>query len=322
MRTDNLIGIDIGGTKCAVILGDTSGHISRRIAFGTETDKGVNFTLANIKKNVKKLLKNNRSGSNKIKRIGVSCGGPMDSSKGIILSPPNLPGWDNIRLKDILEKEFKTETRVMNDANACAAAEWKWGAGRGCKNIIFLTFGTGMGAGLIINNRLYSGANGLAGEVGHIRLEKNGPAGYGKEGSFEGFCSGGGIALAAKAEARLRLERREKVGFCGSPADIPKLTAKTVAKAALNGDPLALEIMKNTGSKLGMGISILLDILNPEIIIIGSIFARCRTLLAPEMEKTIRAEALASSRKACRIVPPGLGEKIGDYGALAAAMDL
>ena len=134
-----------------------------------------------------------------LKRIGISCGGPLDSKKGIIFSPPNLPGWDNVPITRILSDEFGVETALQNDANACALAEWLMGAERGHSNMIFLTFGTGMGAGLILNGRLYSGTNDLGGEVGHIRLAKTGPVGFGKAGSFEGFCSGGGIAQLAKS---------------------------------------------------------------------------------------------------------------------------
>ena len=122
-----------------------------------------------------------------LKRIGISCGGPLDSKKGMIYSPPNLPGWDKCLLQRYLQMKFGVETALQNDANACALAEWLMGAGRGTSNMVFLTFGTGMGGGLILNGRLYSGTNDLGGEVGHIRLAKDGPVGFGKAGSFEGL---------------------------------------------------------------------------------------------------------------------------------------
>lgn len=177
-----LTGIDIGGTKCAVIVGDENG-IADKIKFETTT---VDETIKNIISAVEKLGANDA--------IGISCGGPLDSKRGVIMSPPNLPGWDNIEIVKMLEERFKMPVSIQNDANACALAEWKYGAGRGTENMIFLTFGTGLGAGLILDGRLYAGTNDMAGEVGHIRISDYGPVGYGKAGSFEGFCSGGGIA--------------------------------------------------------------------------------------------------------------------------------
>ena len=175
-------GVDIGGTKCAVTLGDDSGNILSKVKFET-TD--VKNTLNRISEEVSKL-KN-------ISSVGISCGGPLDSKRGIICSPPNLPKWDNVEICSLLKEVSGVPAFLQNDANACALAEWQYGAGKGCENMIFLTFGTGLGAGLILDGKLYSGTNDMAGEVGHIRLSPFGPVGFGKSGSFEGFCSGGGL---------------------------------------------------------------------------------------------------------------------------------
>jgi glucokinase len=251
--------------------------------------------------------------------IGISCGGPLSSKKGLILSPPNLPGWDNVPMVELAEKRFGIKTILQNDANACAIAEWKFGAGRGYRNVIFLTFGTGMGAGLILDGKLYSGTTDLAGEVGHIRLDKLGPVGFGKEGSFEGFCSGGGIAQLAQIKVRKKLQMGEKISFCSSMDELPKLTAKIVADAAFSGDPVALDIYKTCGYYLGAGLSLLIDILNPEIIILGSIFGRAKELLEPYMREVIDAEAIYDSNSVCKIVPALLSENIGDMAALCLA---
>lgn len=136
--------------------------------------------------------------------IGISCGGPLDSRRGVILSPPNLPGWDEVPVKAYFERETGAPAMLRNDADACAVAEWRYGAGRGCRNMVFLTFGTGFGAGLILNGALYSGSCDMAGEIGHIRAPGDPayrPVGYGKSGSFEGYCSGGGIAELGRAIA-------------------------------------------------------------------------------------------------------------------------
>lgn len=313
---DLLIGVDIGGTKCAVVLGSSAPEILERTSFPTETGGGPEQTLEKIIKAIGGYIKQSDSG--RVQAIGISCGGPLDSNKGIILSPPNLPGWDSIPIVDIFEKRFGIPTALQNDANACALAEWKWGAGRGTRNMIFLTFGTGLGAGFILDGRLYSGTSGMAGEVGHIRLESDGPVGYGKKGSFEGFCSGGGIARLA--EMVVESWNGEGTELTAAFEEGKHLTAKEICEAASRGDPTAVEILKVSGQHLGKGLSILIDILNPERIVIGSVYTRCREHLEPYAQSVINDEVLPYSGNICTVVPASLGEKIGDYGCLSIAM--
>lgn len=199
---------------------------------------------------------------------------------------------------------------LQNDANACALAEWQLGAGKGCRNMIFLTFGTGLGAGLILNGELYSGTNGMAGEAGHIRLAEDGPVGYGKEGSFEGFCSGGGIAQLGQVMAEEALDREEIPSFCQSKGELFKVNARTIAEAAEKGDPLALKIYDIVADRLGQGLAILVDLLNPEKIVIGSIFLRQEKLLRPRMEKILNKESLEQSLSVVEVLPAGLGENL------------
>jgi glucokinase len=314
-----LVGIDIGGTKCAVVLGQSDGAggmwILDKSAFPTDTGPGP--VLERIVESAQRLIA--RLGTTDIDAVGVSCGGPLDSRKGLVLSPPNLPGWDKVPVTHILSQRIGVPVFLQNDANACAVAEWKYGAGKGCGNMVFLTFGTGMGAGLILDNRLHSGTNDLAGEVGHVRLAEDGPMGYGKRGSFEGFCSGGGIAQLARANVETRLAHGETVDFCPDRATARELTARDVGEAAKQGDPVAQEILAESGRRLGQGLAILIDVLNPERIVIGSIFGRCREFIEPPMEEEIRREALAPAAQVCSVVPAGLGESIGDYAALAIA---
>lgn len=312
-----LAGIDIGGTKCAIVLGYAEGDTvtiidKRRFATPSTSDA----TLQRFAEELNNLLSHpNRF----LIGIGISCGGPLDSRSGVILSPPNLPDWDNVAVVEYFQTMFDVPTALQNDANAGALAEWQWGAGRGFNNIIFLTFGTGMGAGLILDGRLYSGTNDLAGEVGHIRLAQEGPIGYGKAGSFEGFCSGGGIARLATSRAEVALNAGTAPLFCPTQADLSTISAQTVAEAAHNGDPLALEIFDIVAQQLGFGLSILIDILNPQRIIIGSIYLRQRDLLEEKMQTMLNQEAISRAISACEIVCPELGESIGDYAALAIA---
>jgi glucokinase len=312
------LGLDIGGTKCAVVVGDASFSILKKIAFDTRTERGYQSILDEFKVHIHTLL--DEFSAYQLKRIGISCGGPLDSKKGMIYSPPNLPGWDNVPITKIFSDEFGVETAIQNDANACALAEWLMGAGKGTSNMIFLTFGTGMGSGLILNGKLYAGTNDLGGEVGHIRLAPDGPVGFGKAGSFEGFCSGGGIAQLAKKMVAEKLSANKSVDFCSSLDLVSEIDAKMVFLAAQAGDPVANEIIGISANYLGQGLSILIDVLNPECIVIGSIYARNEMLFQPLIEKVLQREAIQSALEVCRIKPAELGESIGDFAALCVAI--
>jgi glucokinase len=315
---DIYFGLDIGGTKCAVVVGDNTFTIKKKIFFETRTERGYQAILNDFREHMHALLSEFKDYN--LKRIGISCGGPLDSRKGMIYSPPNLPGWDSVPITKIFTDEFGVETALQNDANACALAEWLMGAGRGTSNMIFLTFGTGMGGGLILNGRLYSGTNDLGGEVGHIRLAKDGPVGFGKAGSFEGYCSGGGIAQLARAVVSEKFRNNIAVGFCPEADMISGIDTRMVAQAAVAGDPVAIEIIKTASEYLGQGLSILIDILNPECIVIGSIYARNELLFKPLIEPVLRREAIPAALEVCRIVPAELGDSIGDYAALCVAI--
>lgn len=317
-REDLYIGLDIGGTKCAVIAGDSAFNIKKKTGFETKVQRGWRSILDEFSSNIKAVL--DEFPSHHLRRIGISCGGPLDSKKGMIYSPPNLPGWDSVPITKIFGDQYGVETVLQNDANACALAEWLMGAGKGTSNMIFLTFGTGMGGGIILNGRLYSGTNDLGGEVGHIRLAEKGPWGYGKEGSFEGFCSGGGIASLAKSIVSEKLDKGIAVGFCPDKKMTGEIDARKVAIAARSGDPVAAGIIKIAAEYLGRGLAILIDVLNPECIVIGSIYARNEELFKPVIDEVLKKEALPLSLAVCTIKPALLGDSIGDYAALCVAI--
>ncbi len=304
------IGVDIGGTKCAVTLADEACNILKKIRFDTTT-KGE--TLERIFSAVGEM--------GAAEAIGISCGGPLDAQRGVILSPPNLPGWDHVEIVSMLEERFGIKAYLQNDANACALAEWRFGAGRGSRNMVFMTFGSGLGAGLILGGRLYDGTCGNAGEVGHIRLCEEGPVGYGKRGSFEGFCSGNGLAQLGKARAMELLQAGTPAAFCPSIRDLDKITAKSLAIAADAGDEEARGVYRRCGSYLGRGLSVIIDILNPEVIVIGSVFTRSEELLREEMTAALKKECLPQSLAVCEIRPAVLGEMIGDIAAVSVAIN-
>jgi len=310
-----VIGVDIGGTNSGVILGHSNGKKVDGVHFSTKVEKGFDYTIDRIKKGIYSLYKRKNIGKKDIEAIGISCGGPLDQNRGLILSPPNLPGWDEIPITDIISQEFGVKSFLENDANSSALAEWKQGAGQGYNNLIFLTFGTGLGAGLILDGKLYRGSSGLGGEVGHIRLSKKGPSGYNKSGSFEGYCSGTGIAKLAK----MYLKKRNLAQAFGKRSSL--ITAKDVGTAAADGNHLAQEILAESGTYLGKGLSILIDTLNPEIIILGGIYVRCQEYIEPAARNYIERETLIQTREKCLILPAKLGEEIGDYASLAVAIE-
>ena len=301
------IGLDIGGTKCAVSAGVCANdeiRIAAREAFPTA---GLQWqeVLAAFEQRIMALRDNMTDFE--LANIGISCGGPLDSERGVVLSPPNLPGCDEVPITDHFLKRFDVPVHLQNDANACAWAEYLYGAGRGTRNMVFMTFGTGLGAGLVLNGKLYSGTNDNAGEIGHIRLAPDGPVGYNKAGSAEGFCSGAGIA-------RLAVIRAKEQGLeIGTP------DTKEIFDRVRAGDPFFNGVFRESAEKLATILSYTIDILNPEVIVLGGVYMRNADLFLPVMEPLIAQEALPLSRKVCRIVPAGLGESVGDYAALAVA---
>ncbi|MDR3313692.1 MAG: ROK family protein [Oscillospiraceae bacterium] len=292
-------GLDLGGTKCAAVLaeaGDGAIRFLARKEVKTQGDwQDVVNPLAAF------LLEESAGRGVKLAGCGVSCGGPLDGQAGRILNPPNLMRFENVEITAWAEQALGCPARLQNDADACALAEWRFGAGQGTSNMIFLTFGTGLGAGLILGGRLHTGARNLAGEVGHIRLEPDGPVGYRKAGSFEGFCSGGGI--------------RQFIALrTGEAGD-----ARSLFNRAEQGDTAAIALWREIGLRFGRGLAVLVDILNPEAVVAGSIFARAHKYLYAAAMEGLAEEALPESLHGFRLLPAALGDRIGDYAAIAIA---
>jgi len=300
------IGLDIGGTKCAISTGECEDGAIKILSREEFPTAGLSWqqVLEEFACRIERIFSSNSNSDLQLSAIGISCGGPLDSKRGVIMSPPNLPGWDNVPVVKFFEDRFHVPTAVQNDANACALAEYLYGSGRGAKNMVFMTFGTGLGAGIVIDGKLYSGANDNAGEIGHIRLAPTGPVGYNKEGSAEGFCSGAGIARLAKIRKGL------------------DLTTKEMFARVRAGDPDCTEVFRESAEKLAAILAFTIDILNPEVIALGGVFMRNADLFMPIVDPILNREALPLARKVCRIVPAELGENIGDYAALAVAGDV
>lgn len=299
-----ILGLDIGGTKTALVLGTRRGQIDWRKQFATAPGRGFKYFFEDLATEVHHAISNTRD---KVEAISVSIGGPLDVLKGIIKSPPNLPGWDEIPLKRLLTDRFNLPVYVEHDGNAGALAEFYFGAGKDFQNIVFLTMGTGFGAGLILDGKLYRGTTDTAGEIGHIRIAEDGPLCYGKAGSLEGFGSGTGMA---------KLAQMMFPGVWNESA-----TVTDVYSAYKNGSPEARKVFEKAAIYLGRGFALIADLLNPERIILGGLGFRIGEAFLPVAEKIFQQEALSQASSACRIVPSQLKESIGDIASLCAAFD-
>jgi glucokinase len=319
MAEKTWIGVDIGGTKTAVVIAHEPPTMLARIEFPTLPQQGPERAIALIKQSIDQVLRETGIDKSQVGAIGVSCGGPLDQRAGVIQAPPNLASWVDIPITAILHEEFALDCTLENDADAGAMAEHRYGAGRGTRHMIFLTMGTGLGAGIVADGRLLRGARGQAGEIGHVRLSADGPVGYHKAGSVEGWASGGGMAQAAELEVEAALKRGERTMLAEK---LGAMTAKDVVEAARSGDAVATRIIESTGGRLGEAMAILVDLLNPERIVIGGLAMRMGDSLLAPARRAMEREALPGSARICQVVPASLGESIGDVAAICVAMGL
>lgn len=302
-----LFGLDIGGTKTGLLLGNSHGIILRRVEIPTPAAEPFEIALPRIAAASHDLLVEcRREGLGVPQAASVSVGGPLDIQRGILYAPPHLAAWGEAPLKQRLEESLELPVYVEHDGNAGALAEFYFGAGRGANNMVFLTMGTGLGAGLILNGQIYHGSSDMAGEVGHVRMAEDGPVEYGKAGSWEAFSSGSGL---------VKLAHLHKPGVW--PSD---LTTRDFIHLALEGDPLAVEVVTEAGRWFGRGLAMLVDLLNPDVIVMGTLGVLLGDLLLEPARSVLEQEALPRAVAACRIVPAQLGSSLGDVAALMAAI--
>jgi glucokinase len=306
MSTSLLLGFDIGGTKSAAIVGDGDGNALAREEFRTT---GPQETVDRLIELGRRLCSGERPAA-----CGIACGGPLSSREGLILSPPNLPGWDRVPIVRMVRDALGVPAALENDANASAVAEWRWGLNCQVDDLIYMTCGTGNGAGIILGGRLIRGRQDMAGEIGHVRLVPMGPVGYYKCGSVEGLTSGRSLGELAK----LRLqEPHEPSHLDRLPLD--QVTGKDVGTAAINGDAFAVTVVREQAEYLGRACAMLIDILNPQRISLGSTAQRLGALLLDGVREAARREALPAAFDGCVIDKAVLGEQIQDLATLAIA---
>jgi glucokinase len=306
----SLIGLDIGGTKIAAVEGTGAGDILQRLEIPTRAALPFEQTLPDIVELVRRQIAAASGAGRQVVALSVAVGGPLRIEAGVLRNPPHLPGWHDARLKQRLGQSLPgLPVYIEHDGNAGALAEYHFGAGRtrpGLRHLIFLTFGTGLGAGFVVNGQVLHGASDSAGEVGHWRLAREGPLGFGKSGSWEGFASGAGLVQLA-----LRMYPQR----WGTHTSIRELV-----DAMLQDDTDALCVAQAAGRRMGQGIALLVDALNPQLVVLGSLaVALGERVLGPARE-VVRREALPEAVAACEIVASTLGTRIGDVAALMAAL--
>ena len=310
-----VVGIDIGGTKLATVVADGTGKILSKVRKPTNAEKGPEYAIQLLFEMVHETIAKAGVEQQAISAIGVSCGGPLDTETGVVYSPPNLPGWDAFPLKARLESEFKVPTIIENDANASALAEYQFGGGRGYDVLLYMTMSTGIGGGIVINGQIFHGANDSAGEVGHQILLPDGPVcGCGKRGCLEALCSGPAIARRAK-EAIQTDPNTAILALADGCPDAVK--SEHVLQAARQGDALALKLIDETAYYMGWGIANLVNILNPEIVLLGTIAIAAGDLLLEPIRQTLSTFAMARPAEAVQVMPAQLAESLGDLAAIA-----
>lgn len=318
------LGVDIGGTKVSVTLGDSEGRILAKELLPTETGKNAPKGIDRLVLSLKHL-KLHAGKNKKIRGIGVGIPGPMDPRKGIVERSPHLAGWQNFPLKSFLQEKLKLPVFITNDANAAAVGEKVFGEGRLAKNFVYVTVSTGIGGGIILNGELFLGASFGAGEIGHTVIVPGGEkCGCGHRWCLEAYASGTAIAKFVTREIRHgRKSKIRPLTFNPLPlrgrgeGEGGKMTAEKVAFAAERRDSLALEAFRRAGHFLGMGLANLINLLNPEMLILGGSVMKSSRFLWPSMIRSTRTHAWPSLYSACRIVKTRLGDRVGDLGALA-----
>ena len=313
-----LIGLDIGGTKLAVVLADQKGTILHKIRRPTEAMRGPDAIIETLCEMAREVMGLSGVSVDDIAGIGVSCGGPLDTATGIVYSPPNLPNWDAIPLKSRLENALSCAVCVENDANAGALAEWMFGAGRGFEHVVYMTMSTGIGAGLILDGTLYRGTSDTAGEVGHMTILPNGPVcGCGKKGCLEALCSGPSIARRAREWLTQQGGGQSSLMYTLADGAPTAITAETVMAAARQGDVGALALVDETAWYMAIGLGNVVNVLNPQIIIIGTIIVKAADLLLKPIHTYLQQETWERVYETVRIVPAELGDAVGDLAAVS-----
>lgn len=306
------IGVDVGGTNVKIALVDFDGKIIYSNTVPTRAEMGYEAGVNNIKQAIKELMQETSATAKTIEAIGFGLPGQIDYKEGLVKNLPNIPGWVNIPLAKIMEEEFSIPARLDNDVRCAALGELNFGAGKGCENLICITVGTGIGSGIVLNGKLVRGAANAAGEIGHIKMQMTGGplCGCGDYGCFEAYASGPAIVTMAKEYISGGKSAKYKEM---APDGI--ITPYLVAQAALQGDAVSIQIFKQMGKIIGTGLASVVNLLNPQKIIIGGGVADAGDILLEPIRQTILDRAMPIQGQSVEVVPAQLANSAGVIGA-------
>jgi len=314
-----VLAVDIGGTKIIAAVFSTDGQLLAKDVYPTLAGDGVSAVIERIFTAIDRLLSQNITEISQLDCIGIAVAGAIDSNRGLVTVSPNLPGWLDVPLRYIVQDRYQVDAFLVNDASAAALGEHRFGVGRGVSNLILLTLGTGIGGGIVINGEMYCGVCGSAGEIGHMVIDVNGPeCACGNRGCLEALASGTAVAR----DAIRRITQGEKSSLVEmAEGKIESITAETVGTAARNGDSLALDVLSRAANYLGVGMVNLVNIFNPEMIVLGGGMAKLGSLFIDPAKRVVAERAFPISAQAVRIVTAQLGNEAGVYGAAAFALE-
>jgi glucokinase len=313
------VGIDIGGTKISAVVGTSCGKILSRMVIPTLKGRKARLCSDRLADGVADLVRRSGVSKKRIRGIGICIPGAVDPASGKVPKSPHLEGWSGLSLKEIFTRRFRLPVHMNNDANAAAVAEKLFGEGRGVRNFIYITVSTGIGAGIIAGGKLIEGASYVAGEIGHMTVEAKGKEWkMGERGVLEAYSSGTAVACYIREKLK-----SEKPSRCLRYADENgQITARAVGAAAARKDPLALEAYREAGYYFGIGVGNLLNILNPQKIILGGgMLKSAPSVFWKTFKKTCRERSWKEAFEAVKIVRTKLGDRAGNLGALALVFE-
>jgi len=312
------LGIDLGGTKILTAVATAQGKMLSRDHSVTPATKGQEAVVQSILESIGRALEQAGIAASQLSAIGVGAPGLSNPETGILFTSPNLPGWRDVPLRDVIEKELGKKAFLINDANAAALGELYFGAAKGAHHFIYITISTGIGGGIIIDGEVYTGSIGTAGEVGHMTIDDDGPpCNCGNRGCWETLASGTAMAR----EARKQIKEGARTSILGyAEGDVEKVTAQVIHNAAKEGDSLAKELITRTGYYVGVGLANLVNIFNPELIVIGGGLSNIGDMLLEPAYKVAGERAFKESYRTVRFALAKLGRDSGVLGAAAFAL--
>ncbi len=307
---------DVGGTHLRTAVGSSSVHLLAKLHRKTRVELGPDGVIAQIEEMARESMREAGVDLRDIAAMVIAAPGPLDPVTGIVIEAPNMPGWHRVPLAGDVQKRLHVPVRAVNDANAAAVGEFRYGAGRGCRNLVYLTVSTGIGGGVIVDGRLMEGADGTAGELGHMTIDMHGPrCPCGNIGCLEVLASGTSIG-------RIFRERLAAGGTSVVSEWTDRATGADVTRAAAMGDALAVEVFSQAAQALGVGVVNVVNIFNPNVVVLGGGVTQAGDRLFEPVRTMVKERAMPISRETARILPVELGDDAGLYGALAIALDV